>query len=62
MAQQMAYGIGGQGMSQGTMNGQPFSPPKWMVNGRWMQFQEFIDTVFPEDTAEKTAFVLKYSE
>ena len=63
MAQQMAYGMPGtQGMAQGTLNGQPFSPPKWMVNGKWMQFQEFIDTVFPDDTPEKTAFVLKWSE
>ena len=36
-------------MSQGTLNGNPFTPPKWMVNGKWMQFQEFIDTVFNED-------------
>ena len=59
----MAYGMPGtQGMAQGTLNGNPFTPPKWMFNGKYMQFNEFVETLFPEDTAEKTAFVLKYSE
>lgn len=49
-------------MSQGTLNGKPFETPKWMFNGKWMDFKEFVNMVFPEDTAEKTAFVLKYSE
>lgn len=59
MAAQQAYGVG---MSQGTYNGQPFTAPKWMFNGKMMNFQEFVNTVFPDDCAEKTAFVLKYSE
>ena len=49
-------------MSQGSYNGSPFPTPKWMFNGKLMTFQEFVDLVFPNDTAEKTAFVLKWSE
>ena len=38
-------------------------PPKhWMVDGKAMDFDEFVKTVFPEDTAEKTFFLLKYSK
>lgn len=36
--------------------------PKWMVDGKSMTFQEFVETVFPEDTPEKTFFLLKYSK
>lgn len=34
----------------------------WMVDGKAMDFDEFVQTVFPEDTAEKTFFLLKYSK
>ena len=36
--------------------------PKWMVDGKSMTFQEFVEAVFPEDTPEKTFFLLKYSK
>ena len=63
MAAQQAYGAN---MSAGTMNHQPHhqphhQPPQWMFNGTFMSFMDFVNTVFPEDTAEKTAFVLKWS-
>ena len=57
MAAQQAYGA--QNMSAGTMNHQS---PRWMFNGTFMSFMDFVNTVFPEDTAEKTAFILKHSE
>jgi hypothetical protein len=58
-AQQQAYG---GYMSQGAYNSGPWTAPKWMFNGIHMDFQDFVNKVFPEDTAEKTAFILKYSE
>jgi hypothetical protein len=35
---------------------------EWMINGKPMTFKEFADTFFPEDTAERTMFYLKYSK
>ena len=59
MAQQQAQ-IGQQQMSAGA--GQGISQPmRWMFDGVLVEFKDFVDLVFPEDTAEKTAFVLKYS-
>ena len=55
--QQQAYN-----MSQGQMNGTGWQPPQWMFKGQILNFQEFVEKIFPEDCAEKTAFVLKYSE
>lgn len=40
---------------------QRYAVPKWMFNGKTMEFMEFVDSIFPEDNAEKTAFVLKWS-
>jgi len=37
-------------------------PPQWMLRGQAMTFEEFVTAVFPEDSPEKTAFVLRYSE
>jgi hypothetical protein len=34
----------------------------WMIDGKRMTFKEFADTLFPEDTAERTMFFLKYSK
>lgn len=57
IAQQQAYGAN---MAAG--HSQQWRPPKWMFNGKTMEFTEFVNTMFPEDTPEKTAFILKYSE
>ena len=35
-------------------------PKRWMFNGVAMTFEEFVSTMFPEDTPEKTMFILKY--
>jgi hypothetical protein len=59
MAAQQAYAYGAQQMAAG--HTQQWRPPQWMFNGKTMEFKEFVDTMFPEDTAEKTAFVLKWS-
>jgi len=37
-------------------------PPRWMIDGNSMTFQQFVETVFPEDTPERTFFLLKYSK
>ena len=34
----------------------------WMIDGKPMTFKEFADTLFPTESAEKTAFYLKYSK
>lgn len=34
----------------------------WMINGKRMSFKEFADTLFPDDTPERTMFFLKYSK
>lgn len=51
-AQQMSYAHGIQ----------THRPMEWMFNGRMVSFKEFVELVFPEDTAEKTAFILKYAK
>lgn len=51
MAQQMAHAHGSH----------IYQPIEWMFNGKTMSFTEFVEAVFPNDTAEKTAFVLKWS-
>ena len=65
MAQQMAqrgYNVpGATGFGQAPF-GQQYHPTRYMIDGVAMTFEEFIDTIYPEDCAEKTAFVLKYSE
>jgi hypothetical protein len=33
----------------------------WRFNGRYMTFEEFVAAIFPEDSAEKTAFILRHS-
>ena len=39
---------------------QSWSPAKpYMLNGKAMDFEEFINTLYPEDCAEKTMMILK---
>ena len=37
-------------------------PERWMIDGKTMSFEEFTHTLFPEDSAEKTFFLLKYQK
>lgn len=46
----------------GNYQQQHYPVPKWMFDGKTMEFEEFVNSIFPEDTAEKTAFVLKWSK
>ena len=61
MAAQQAYNVGMTGMSQGSYQGIS-QPMRWMIDGVMLEFKDFVDIVFPDDTAEKTMFVLKYSK
>lgn len=36
--------------------------PKWVVDGKSMTFQEFVEAVFPEDSPQKTFFLLKHAK
>ena len=56
MAQQQAQHMGG------LANQNAYQSPKWMFDGVLVEFKDFVDLVFPEDTPEKTLFVLKYSQ
>lgn len=38
------------------------APAKWRVDGQDMTFEEFVQAVFPEDTPERTFFLLKYKK
>lgn len=38
------------------------APAKWRVDGQDMTFEEFVEAVFPEDTPQKTFFLLKFSK
>jgi hypothetical protein len=44
---------------QGSWSAEIVTP--WRFNGRYMTFEEFVAAIFPEDSAEKTAFLLKWS-
>lgn len=58
MAAQQAYGANmAAGHSQ-----QWRPPPKWMFDGKFMEFDEFVEKMFPEDTPAKTMFVLQYTK
>jgi len=37
-------------------------PAEWRVAGRDMTFDEFVAAVFPDDSAERTFFLLKHSK
>ena len=60
-AQQQAMGAQ-QAMSSGQANYGNANLPKWMIDGKIMNFKEFMDTIFPDDTPEKTMFLLKYTK
>lgn len=47
-------------MSIHARNNQPL--PRWIFNGQPMDFDEFVEAVFPEDCPQKTFFVLKYKK
>lgn len=34
---------------------------KWMIDGCAVEFADFVSIVFPEDSPERTAFLLKYT-
>lgn len=35
---------------------------RWMIDGQMMTMREFADALFPEESAERTMFFLKYSK
>jgi hypothetical protein len=41
---------------------QPEPPARWRVDGKDVSFEEFVQLVFPEDTPERTFFLLKFSK
>ena len=41
---------------------QQFTPKKYMIDGVAMDFQQFVDTIYPDDCAEKTMLILKFKK
>ena len=41
------------------LNGRVMEPKRWMIDGKAMDFDEFINELYPEDCAEKTLLILK---
>ncbi len=33
----------------------------WMIDGCAVEFDDFVSIIFPEDSPERTAFLLKYT-
>ena len=69
MAQQAAQQQA-MNMSQGQMAGSPagfgaggfgqmYEPVKYMIDGESMTFEKFVNTIYPEDCAEKTMLILR---
>lgn len=48
----------GAGMSAGSLQGIS-QPMRWMIDGVLLDFEEFINTLYPDDCAEKTHLILK---
>ena len=39
-----------------------YQKPNWVIDGQVVSFEEFTDRLFPEDTPEKTVFLLRYAK
>jgi hypothetical protein len=42
--------------------GQTNSTKRYMIDGKTMDFEEFVDTIYPDDCAEKTHLILKFKK
>jgi hypothetical protein len=54
-----AYLMGANNSSGFGAGGFDSDPTQWVINGKAMTFEEFIDTLYPIDCAEKTMMILK---
>lgn len=43
----------------GNYQQQHYPVPEYMIGGKTMTFKEFIDTIYPNDCAEKTMLILR---
>ena len=41
---------------------QSWTDERWMIDGKYMSLQEFVDFIWPEDCPDKTFFVLKHTK
>ncbi len=57
-----AQAIAAQHAAQISQLGRPRPPYQWMVDGDPLTFEQFVERVFPEDTPERTFFLLKYKK
>lgn len=56
MAAQQALASGHQGIYQ------PWEPKKYRIDGQDMDFEEFVNTIYPDDCPEKTMLILKFKK
>jgi len=47
---------------QRQFNAAAWPEQRWMIDGRYMTLQQFVDFMWPEDCAEKTFFLLKHTK
>lgn len=47
---------------QNLMNSPQIQKTRWMIAGKPKTLTEFVNTIWPEDCAEKTFFLLKYKK
>jgi hypothetical protein len=42
--------------------GRTTSTHRWMIDGKTMDFEEFVNTIYPDECAEKTYLILKFKK
>lgn len=53
-----AYLKGAMNSGYGT-GGFDADPPQWVIAGKVCTFEEFVNTLYPDDCAEKTLLILR---
>lgn len=48
--------------AQGLSSLQGYKLKDYMIDGIWMEFDEFVQAIYPEDTPERTMFLLKHQK
>ena len=50
------------GAQQRQFNQDTWPEQRYMIEGKYMTLQEFVDFIWPEDCADKTFFLLKHTK
>lgn len=52
---------GGYGYSNSPASARHVHQSQWMFNGKYCDLQSFADSIWPDECAQKTFFLLKYA-